>query len=350
MQRAYFSHPYGLRDRYYSGREFRTISEAQEKCTYTVQQLMWVSHLVWKIIFWINTAELTTKILRIISPEQVTFWPHELRWNSYIFGTGYIPEKENVFTYPDRIFQNGEREKPKIKKISRSPYRISRNFLNSTCIYVSRISRLDGRSMMNEDLYRWIKSRDPNSIVIVDTAQTIWALIEDVSKYCDIALGISSKFIGSNPHLAFGWISQWVLDRFTQLQNFVSVHKKDYITDYSQLYHHGTIITKKHWNGELENHINFCSNRIKSIIEQSGYPTITPPLQPPHFITFSIWWSYRKTEIFRKYMAQRWILLSSTGGNWSFDESDIQPMIRMGINYETTEEEVNAFKATLKKI
>lgn len=88
---------------------------------------------------------------------------------------------------------------------------------NGDILYISAISRLTGERLINREKYRILKQQFPESIIVVDGAQMVGAMIEDVSQFSDIFLGLSSKFIGANPHIAFAWISPKMLKKFPQL-------------------------------------------------------------------------------------------------------------------------------------
>lgn len=338
---AYFAHSYGLRDRPFVVPKDSSLHGLQSQAQEVVQYLLRISD--GHIIFGANIASLTAVILTKIRSNKVCFGRHELKWNEKLFEKQVI--MDDNFTFSNRFFAENAPKKPTIAPI-KSKWCIEKpnaDFRWSQVYYTSRISRLTGEPQMTSIRYRQLKATFPDLVIIVDYAQTIGALIADVSQECDIALWLSSKFIGANPHLWFAWISPNMVQKYPQLGELTSLARPDYIVDYAGLVHHVTNIQKCN---NLADHIKDCRENIFDILGSHDIAPIVPSGQPDHFITFSVG-DKEKTNIFQKGTELKGILLTSTLWNWSFDESWVPPMIRMGINYETTESDIISFKESI---
>ncbi len=347
MDEVYFWHQYGLHNRSLPAILPNTEGILERTHALVIKLL---DNDSGSISFFPNIATATSEIVSSLPKPSVLYHPHDLQWNATLFGEGILDSNQWVFTYPNRFFEtNSSLKKPSIQKIQWT-YRVweAETMRDGDILYISAISRLTGERLMDREKYQIIKQRFPGSIVMVDGAQMVGAVIEDVSQFSDIFLGLSSKFIGANPHIVFAWISPEILQRFPQLWDVNSVDPREYRVDYEGLIYHGDKILQKADSNLLQKEILSRRTELLSILKENGYSVMAPPSQAPNFITFSVW-DEDATQRFEQTMKEHRIILSSTLWNWSF-ENPQEPLIRMGINYETTKEDINLFSKVLKRL
>jgi hypothetical protein len=343
LNQAYFGHTYGLRDRPFRVEWNPAINTLQDRAKDIVKYLLQVQN--GHIIFGANIAAMTVQIFQALEAKHVCFGRHELKWNAKLFRWNTIAEED--FTFSNRFFSDSTLGKTVLEQVPSDFSIEGKGTLNQKDIYyTSVISRLSGERLMTPQKYQELKQTYPHLTIIVDYAQTIWALIEDVTQFSDIALWVSSKFIGANPHLWFAWISPEMLEKFPQLGELNSIARPDYMVDYAGLIHHGENIREVNEQWVLSEKILEHRRQILTILESHWLSPIVSTGQPNHFITFAP--SSRKyTKQFEIGMRKKWIILSTTLWKWSFDERWISPRIRMGVNYETTDADILAFDKAL---
>ena len=138
---------------------------------------------------------------------------HEIRWYKKLFARGVLPVEET--TYPNYAGQK------KIHFIKKSitvfdPRTFAARpdiFLSSkkpTMIIISHVSRLTGELLITPMLYRAIKKINKENIVVVDGSQAVGAISVKPHLISDIYIGLTSKFIGAEPHIAFYWVCSHV--------------------------------------------------------------------------------------------------------------------------------------------
>ncbi len=150
-----------------------------------------------------------TPILKKNNPFKILVSSHEIRWYKDLFSLGRLPIGET--TYPNYA---GQRKVAFIKKSMTvfDPHAFIKNpqkFLPShrpAIIVISHVSRLTGELFMTPKIYRIIKRMHKDNIVIVDGCQAVGAIFVRPQSMSDIYVGVTSKFIGAEPHIGFYWV------------------------------------------------------------------------------------------------------------------------------------------------
>lgn len=142
---------------------------------------------------------------------------HEIRWYKDLFEDGKLPVKET--TYPNYAPQI---KLPFIKReisffdphvFIKKPEKFLSN-TTPTIIVLSHVSRMTGELFATQKLYKAIKKINPENIVIIDGSQAVGILQFVPISISDIYIGITSKFIGAEPHIAFYWVSKKVATEY----------------------------------------------------------------------------------------------------------------------------------------
>jgi hypothetical protein len=142
---------------------------------------------------------------------------HEIKWIEDLFSTGKLPIDKT--TYPNYA---------KLENVSfvKKPFKVFDPFtlINnpekvigaSPCIVIlSHVSRVTGETLVSQKLYSAIKRLNKDNIVVIDGCQAVGAIPVKPSSLSDIYLGVSSKFIGAEPHIGFCWIRKNIVQKFT---------------------------------------------------------------------------------------------------------------------------------------
>lgn len=140
----------------------------------------------------------------------------EIRWVAGMFEKGKLPTNE--CTYPNYA---------KLEKVPflKKPFNIfdPKDLINNPkktigrkpCIIIfSHISRVTGETFASQKLYSAIKKLNKENIVVVDGCQAVGATLTKPNRLSDIYVGVTSKFIGAEPHIGFAWIKKEIVKRF----------------------------------------------------------------------------------------------------------------------------------------
>ncbi len=152
---------------------------------------------------------LTTHFVDILSlvkkktPEikKIYISSHELKWLAQMFqNKDFQPDathsnyhENSKITYPKYDIEIFDFEKTNT---------IIESSNQSSIFYISHISRMTGETVDIENIFKTLKSKNPDSILIIDGAQALGAQpLLEINNVADVYLGISSKFIGAEPEL-----------------------------------------------------------------------------------------------------------------------------------------------------
>jgi len=142
---------------------------------------------------------------------------HEIRWYKKLFVTGKLPIQET--TYPNYAPQI-KIDFIKKKTVLFDPeifVKKPEKFLSSkkpVLIILSHVSRLTGELFITPKLYQRIKKINKDNIVVIDGCQAVGAAKVAPHTISDFYVGVTSKFIGAEPHIAFYWINQRLVKKY----------------------------------------------------------------------------------------------------------------------------------------
>jgi selenocysteine lyase/cysteine desulfurase len=81
--------------------------------------------------------------------------------------------------------------------------------------FFSHISRMTGQLIEAEKIFNTIKNNNLDSIIVLDGAQVLGGSVRPILKnICDVYLGVSSKFLGAEPHIGIAAISIDLFNRY----------------------------------------------------------------------------------------------------------------------------------------
>lgn len=142
---------------------------------------------------------------------------HEIKWLEDLFSKGKLPT--NKTTYPNYAkLENVSFVKKTFKvfdplTLISNPQKV---LGKAPCIVIlSHVSRLTGETLASHKAYSAIKKLNKDNIVVIDGCQAVGAIPVKAKTVSDIYLGVTSKFIGAEPHIGFAWIRKEVVRKFS---------------------------------------------------------------------------------------------------------------------------------------
>lgn len=210
-----------------------------------------------------------------------------------------------------------------------NPDKMIENNNEPAIFFISHVSRLTGEITNIASIFKLIKSKNSNSILIVDGAQSVGAIGPiKVEGACDVYLGVSSKFIGAEPHLGFVCLSESFFERYVKNRNnysFFNVekHKQDIYSLFSSLQN---ILFQSDYQAEIENLKKYAISKINSLDKNTLY---LPPNQAPNFLTLNFG-SLEKNKKFIEFASEQQIIVSDNI-EWSIITPSVS-LIRIGLS------------------
>lgn len=164
------------------------------------------------------TTSLIYSLLPILTSKKykVFISSHEIIWLRTLFSSGKLPGKKT--TYPNYA-------KLKNIKFLKQSFQVfdplalldnPKKIIGSDpCVLIlSHISRMTGEIFASSRVYSEIKGLNKDNIVVIDGCQAVGAIPVRPSHLSDIYLGVTSKFIGAEPHIGFCWVRQEIVRNF----------------------------------------------------------------------------------------------------------------------------------------
>lgn len=287
------------------------------------------------------------QILKIIQTERkdiknIYVSSHEIKWLKNMLKNGENKidathsnyrknTKINCPTFHFELFSFEDAE----KTIKNSP--------GPSIFFISHISRLSGEISKLSALYKSIKSK--NSILIVDGSQSIGASAPfKADNVCDVYLGVSSKFIGAEPHLGFAFISKEFFSKYIRdIKNYPVFKTKSHARDIYSLHENlKNPLYARNYSKYILNLKKYALEKIKILNKNILF---APKNQAPHFLTLNFG-SISKNKDFIKF-AKSFGVIVSDNTNWSITEPRIS-LVRVGLSVKINNEDINNLAEIIK--
>lgn len=207
---------------------------------------------------------------------------------------------------------------------------------NPAIFFISHISRLTGEIARISSLSKSIRSK--NSILIVDGSQSIGAIgsieMEDMG---DVYLGVSSKFIGAEPHLGFAFISDNFFDKYIKdINNYPTfdavVHAKDIYSLSESL---KNPLYSSDYSAYIADLKKYALEKMNGLDKNILY---IPESQAQNFLTLNFG-SVENTKNFVEFAKSLGVIVSDNT-EWSVAEPTV-PLVRIGLSVRVTEKDVD---------
>jgi len=205
--------------------------------------------------------------------------------------------------------------------------------------YVSHVSRVTGEVADIASIFKVVKNNNPNSVLIVDGAQSIGAMRDiEVEDNCDAYLGLSSKFIGAEPHLGFAFMSQNFFQKYLgDRKNYPAFSVDRHIKDIFSLWNS---LQNPLYRSDFAAHIRTLKDyAVQKLSSLNGQVLFNPPHQAPHFLTLNFG-SIEKNKKFVAFAEKEGMIVSENSG-WTITPPTI-PLVRIGLSIRVTKQDVDA--------
>lgn len=347
MESVYLNDPNGLKPPKLSSVNVENAKELEKGCADFL-----CKHLIQtdagKVFFAQNMsthlAHITSLIKKVsLEIAHVYISDHEIKWMKELLET---PDLQ-----PDATYSNYHRNEyiahpsftVKTIKFNEFPDAVRETEVPSI-FFISHVSRLTGEIVDIASLYKLIKDTNPNSLLIVDGAQSLGALEPiDVNTSCDVYSGLSSKFIGAEPHLGMFFSSDSFYNKYIgSRQNYpefdTEAHSKDLFSLWENLQNPGYL-------ENYHSHITSIKNYALESLKDSSI-IYTPPHQAANFLTLNFG-SKEANQIFVSKAEESGIIVSDNT-QWSITEPDM-PLVRVGISVRTTKDDIDKLVKVIEK-
>ncbi len=301
-----------------------------------------------KLFFAQNISTHLAQLLGIIKSERkdiskIYVSSHEIKWIKNMLETdGYQPSAthsnyhENTIinspTFNVEVFPFEDVEKT-INKVT-----------EPIIFFISHVSRLTGEVSDIASIYKSIKSK--NSILIVDGSQSVGAIgpveIKDVG---DVYLGVSSKFIGAEPHLGFAFISDNFFDKYIKdTNNYPAfdavVHAKD-------IYSLSENLKNPLYSSDYSTHIiNLKKYALEKMESLDKNILFLSKNQAQNFLTLNFG-SIEKNKSFVEFSKNLGVTVSDNT-EWSIAEPTV-PLVRIGLSVRVTKKDIDSLIEIVSK-
>ncbi len=223
---------------------------------------------------------------------------------------------------------------------------IAEEYDDPTIFFISHVSRLTGELNDIAALFKLIKSKNPQSIFIVDGSQSIGATRPiELKDSCDVYLGISSKFIGAEPHLGLAFISDQFFQEYVQdRDNYPIFNVEKYQKDiYSLAVNLRNPIYLSDYSVYIENLKKYAVEKVNMLDRNILY---VPTNQAPQFLTLNFGSADHNKKFIEFAKNQKIIVSDNTG--WSIVKPDI-PLVRIGLSVRITEKDIDRLVEIIDK-
>lgn len=265
---------------------------------------------------------------------------HEVKYFKTLFKDGVLPTK--YATYPNYTKQKSEGFMKKDVNFFETDVLIDRikQILNSrepAIIILSHVSRMTGELLVTEKLYKKIKRINSKNILIVDGAQAVGAIKVNVKKLSDIYIGVTSKFIGAEPHLSFCWIRENIIKKY-QIDQW-RIDANEYVKEiYSA--------TQAMNNLKKNKNISDIREYLERKLLKHNITIWKPQSQIDNILLIPQNKGYLK-KIIANLFSKGIIISSNT--NWSIEEPKLS-CLRISISSRTTKKQIDSFIKILDPI
>lgn len=282
----------------------------------------------------------TTNLIRALLPilgrkkYDVYISTHEVKYFKLLFERGALPTQ--YATSPNYARQKSEKFIKKgvgffepnilVDKIQQilSPRKPS-------IVILSHVSRVTGELLVTEKIFQKIKRINSENILIVDGAQAVGAITVNVKKISDIYLGVTSKFIGAEPHLSFCWIQKNIVRKY-QINQW-TLDSREYVKEiYSAVRAVDNLKTK-------DENISDKRKYLEKKLSKHNIPIWKPESQVDNILLIPLNKNSLDKTIVN--LSSKGIIVSSNT-NWSNEEPEL-PCLRVSISSRTTTKQIDGF-------
>jgi len=202
---------------------------------------------------------------------------------------------------------------------------------------LSHVSRLDGGTQDVERVFRTVKARHPDSVVLVDGAQSLGVLEPpDVNRVADVYLGMSSKFLGAEPNLGFAFFSDAFYERCGRGYPEIDpqTHDKD-------LYSLRESLRQPLYGGGYHAWIAGLKDYALARLRDAAPSRVFAPAhQSPGCLTLDFQ-SKEENRRFVAYAEREGVIVSENANDaWSIIPAPV-PLVRVGLSVRTTRADID---------
>ena len=250
-------------------------------------------------------------------------------------------------TYPNYAPKHSKKFQPQKVQVF-NPYTIENNLKNILqpdkiqVIILSHVSRLDGVVFPVKRIYQAIKEIAPQSIIIIDGAQVLGAMRVSVEDFADVYVGVTSKFLGAEPHLGIAYLSPQFKQKYLSHSHYPTFNPEVYIKELYSTHLAIQTIQRNH-----EEHIQQLKTYALKKLKEKDIPVYLPPNQVPHFLSIPIR-NKKETLITVKKLQENGITILHNL-IWSIKEPE-NPLLRVSLSARTTEEDIDIFTKKFAEI
>lgn len=265
---------------------------------------------------------------------------HEIRWVKTLFKTGKLPTDET--TYPNYAPQEEVGfVKAKVTVFDpevfiKNPKKIVGN--TPSIVILSHISRMSGEIFANKELYSKYKELHTKNILVIDGSQALGATQVRPQKISDIYIGVTSKFINSEPHIGLCWISKKIVEDYSIFPWSIDqgLFAKEIYSTITSL--ESTTVDPKA--------VSKLKDSFTDSLQKIGVEVATTCNQAPHIVVIP--WKKKGIETAVEQLKHRGFIVSSNTG-YSISEPSI-PGIRVSFTPAVTSVQLKKFVDALAEI
>ncbi len=290
----------------------------------------------------------TTNLLYIVLPilkkkknYKIYMSAHEIKWYKKLFDAGRLPI-ENT-TFPNYVKQSPiSFVKKRVtlfdpEAFVKNPRKVL-STLEPAIIILSHVSRMTGEIFATQKLYKQIKSINKNNIIVIDGAQAIGALSCRPSRLSDVYIGVTSKFIGAEPHIGFCWVNRVLVKEYA-FKEWNIEPKKFFREIYSTL---EVLKKRRSWKRTIKE----VRTSFDKKLQHYSIPHLKVKNQVPYIALIPI----QKRLLAKKLqgLKKKGIIISSNT-KWSIKEPRV-PALRVSLTPVLSNKEIEYFSKTVSEI
>lgn len=297
---------------------------------------------------------ITTHLARILDRvkdvcpqlDTVVMSNHELRWLKEMLEIpGYQPDATRS-NYRDA---NDPIESPffSVKVVDFHEYAqaIRSQGDKPTVYYVSHISRLTGEMQDIKELYSLIKEQNSQSLLIVDGAQSLGVLEPfDIEGMCDVYLGMSSKFLGAEPHVGFAFFSNEFYESHSKGRQYDDFDPRNHARDLHSLWDNlQNPLFQADFQSAIQTLKEYALARVGAVRPECIF---LPLSQSPGFLTLGFGSAEKNKEFVQNAGVQG--VSISENIHYSIETPKIS-LVRIGLSVHTKKEDIDVLVSLIEK-
>ncbi len=343
MTKLYLNDTNGLKEARLGDTHVENSKELQKNCIDFLCENLIVADPA-KTFFAQSTSAHVANISRLIkrtSPHLTTLYisDHEIRWIKEMLEIpGYQPdstrsnyranEPVHSETFDLRMFAFHEL----IETINKAE--------GPAIFYVSHASRLTGELTDIAAAFALIKRLHPESLFIVDGAQTLGALSPfTCNEVCDVYLSMSCKFLGAEPNIGLAFMSDDFYERYVgRPESYpvfdIALYSRDIFSLWQNLQH-------PRFREDYQTHIeSLKSYAVEQIMKIDSSILHISPSQAPNFLTLNLG-SVDDNKKFVAYAEKEGVQIDdNVNPLWSLIDPPV-PLVRIGLSVRAEKEDVD---------